>query len=221
MQITPIVKNLLIINVLIWVSILLLTYPGMPASVGGMVKYIDFYFLTLHKSNLLGFRGEGFPDIFNPLQLIGHFFNHDHGSIGHLFMNMMGLFFIGTFVERVMGPKRFLQYYVFCGIVGGILTAFLDPSSNPVVGASGAFMGLLVAMAVYAPNARVGLIFLPPVSATTLAWGAGIISAAFVLLRMVNPASGAGGNISHFGHLAGMLAAVIFFYVRPYVPFLR
>jgi membrane associated rhomboid family serine protease len=120
-----------------------------------------------------------------------------------------------------MGAKRFLQYYLFCGIVGGLLTAFLDPSPVSVVGASGALSGLLVALALYFPNLRMSLMFLIPMRAITLAWGFGIFSAAFVLLNLVNPSSGVGGNISHFGHLAGMVAALIFFYIRPYVPFLR
>ncbi|MEZ4684692.1 MAG: rhomboid family intramembrane serine protease [Bacteroidia bacterium] len=109
-----------------------------------------------------------------------------------------------------MGPKRFLQYYLFCGIVGGILIAFLDPSPVPVVGASGALAGSLVALALYFPNLRVSLMFMFPMKATTLAWGLGILSAAFVLMDIVNPGAGSGGGISHFGHLAGMVAALIF-----------
>ncbi|MEZ4684691.1 MAG: hypothetical protein R3B47_01045 [Bacteroidia bacterium] len=89
MQITPIVKNLLIINVLIWVSVLLLTYTGMPENVSGTVEYIYLKYFMLHKSNLLGIHGAGFPDYFNVFQLLGHFFSHNLGLNGHLFFNML------------------------------------------------------------------------------------------------------------------------------------
>ncbi|MFK7972936.1 MAG: rhomboid family intramembrane serine protease [Bacteroidia bacterium] len=232
MQLTPIVKNLLIINGLVWVSIMILIQAN--AGIGEMI-YNDFF--SLHKSNILGLREvvpmvggiEGYPygrgaipaNGFNPLQIITHFFSHSQGSLNHIFFNMFGLLMIGPAIEMAMGAKRFLQFYLFCGILGGIFVAFLDPSPIPVVGASGALFGLLLAFAVYYPNARLLLFFVLPMKSTTLAWVAGLGSAALLLLNFVNPGSGTMGGISHFGHLAGMVAGLIFFYIRPHIPFLN
>ena len=134
---------------------------------------------------------------------------------------MFTLLMIGPAIEMAMGSKRFLQFYLFCGIVAGILVAFLDPSPNPVLGASGAILGLIVAFAVYYPQAELLLFFVLPMKSTTIAWVAGIGSAALFILDTVGADMANWGNISHFGHLAGMVAALLFFYLRPKIPFLR
>ena len=233
LQLTPIVKNLLIINALVWVSLMILT--GSNENFG---KSLNSNFFTLNKSNLLGLREtvpmeggiEGYPvggnyaipaNKFNPIQILTSFFNHDSRGIQHILFNMFTLLMIGPAIEMAMGSKRFLQFYLFCGIVAGILVAFLDPSPNPVLGASGAILGLIVAFAVYYPQAELLLFFVLPMKSTTIAWVAGIGSAALFILDTVGADMANWGNISHFGHLAGMVAALLFFYLRPKIPFLR
>lgn len=233
LQLTPIVKNLLIINILVWVSLQILTNAN--PSVG---NDIDDNFFTLHKSNLLGFRDvvpmaggiEGYPvggnyaipaNKFNPVQILTSMFNHSSRDFRHILFNMFALLMIGPMIEMAMGTKRFLQFYLFCGLVGGILVAFLDPTPNPVVGASGAILGLIVAFAVYYPNRELLLFFVLPMKAITLAWVIGIGSAALFILDLVGTDLAHWSNVSHFGHLAGMVAALIFFYIRPKIPFLR
>lgn len=233
-QLTPIVKNLLIINVLVFVSLMILQ-ESQPA-----LAEINQDYFTLNKSNLLGFRnvvndgtaeyfvkygkggqvmGAAKANNFNPLQLLTHFFNH--GSFSHIFWNMFALVMFGPAIERVMGERRFLQFYLFCGLLAGIFVAFLDPTPNPVVGASGALFGMMLAFAMYYPNAQLLLFFVVPMKAITLTWLLGIGSAVLFLLDWAGSDLGSMGNISHFGHLSGMIAALVFFYVRPHVSFLR
>lgn len=85
-----------------------------------------------------------------------------HGSFFHLFANMFSLFFIGTFLERIIGRKRFFWVYLIAGLVGGIfyvlVTMVLGGAGVPAVGASGALFGLLGVLAVLVPYSRIYLI---------------------------------------------------------------
>jgi len=85
-----------------------------------------------------------------------------HGSFFHIFANMFSLFFIGSFLERIVGKKRFFWIYMISGLVGGIffiLAGLIFGDINtPAVGASGAIFGLLGALAVLVPFSRVYLI---------------------------------------------------------------
>jgi len=85
-----------------------------------------------------------------------------HGSFFHLFANMFSLFFIGNFLEKLIGRKRFFWVYIISGILGSaffVSSAFLfGDLSIPAVGASGAIFGLLGVLAVLVPYSRVYLI---------------------------------------------------------------
>ena len=119
---------------------------------------------------------------------------------------------LGPVTERVLGGKRFLRFYLFTGVVGGLLITLFDPSNAPVLGASGAISGVLVAFAIFFPDAKLGLLFIPiQFKARQFVIGLGILSAVLVVGQMFNPAIG--GSISHFGHLAGMIAALLFYFV--------
>ena len=145
-------------------------------------------------------------------------FNHDPQRILHILINMFVLIMFGPQMESIMGGKRFLNFYLFCGVVGGLLTAFIDPSPIPVLGASGAISGLILAFAMYFPRNKLLLFFFIPMEARLMAQ----LFAAFSLVMIILDATGADlgrmGGISHFGHLAGMIAAVIFFYGLHYLP---
>jgi membrane associated rhomboid family serine protease len=87
-----------------------------------------------------------------------------HSGFLHLFANMFSLFFIGNFLEKIIGKKRFLLVYLFSGILGGIFfvsSGFLFGSNLPGIGASGAIFGILGVLAVLVPYSKINLIIGP------------------------------------------------------------
>ncbi|MCB0838483.1 MAG: rhomboid family intramembrane serine protease [Bacteroidetes bacterium] len=209
MQITPVVKNIIILNVFIF---LLLFLPL------GLLDQFGEY-LVMFKSNALGFRGENFRDYFKPIQIVTGFLTHIEPF--HLIFNMLALYFIGVPVEQSIGSSRFAKFYLFCGVISGIVIVFLDPTPNPVLGASTAISGILAAFGIMHPDAKISLFFLLPIKARDLFLGAAVISAVLALFQMVDSDLIEMGRVSHFGHLAGMLAGALFFYLEKYIPFLR
>ena len=124
-----------------------------------------------------------------------------HGSfIRHLGLNMFIIWMFGRELERAWGSGRFLRFYLACGL-GGAVFSFIFAYNTPVIGASAAAYGILLAYAVMFPNRRLLLYFVFPIKARTLAIGLAVIS-------LVLGISGT-GNIAHFAHLGGMAAALI------------
>ena len=135
-----------------------------------------------------------------------------HGSLGHIVMNMFVLWMFGSQVALAWGPKRFLRFYLLCGVGAGVFIAtwpyillglgiptYLD---IPTVGASGAVYGLVLAYSLTWPDRTIMLIF-PPVAFKAI-W---IIPVMFFMTMMMG-----GGNVSHIGHLGGV--AVGYFLMR-------
>ncbi|MGJ8676922.1 MAG: rhomboid family intramembrane serine protease [Akkermansiaceae bacterium] len=127
-----------------------------------------------------------------------------HDGFAHLFGNMLGVFFFGSFVERWWGSRKFLFFYLSCGIAGALFFALLLwipdllPTSeawNGMIGASAGVYGILVAVAIIAPNLKVLLYFIVPMSIRTLAIGA-LCFAAYVAITDGN---NAGGEAAHLG----------------------
>ncbi|MEO1588487.1 MAG: rhomboid family intramembrane serine protease [Bacteroidota bacterium] len=204
-RLTDIVKKLLIVNIAVFVL-------GMLGIITGDI--FQDYFL-LYKLDILNFHGQIGSKEFQPVQIVGHFFAH--GGVMHIAFNMMALVFFGPQLEQLMGNKRFLAFYLFCGVVGGILVTLFDPSFVPVIGASGALSGVLVATAFYFPNMRIGILFLPfSFKAKDFAIGVAAISAGLVVAQVLGIIEDM--SISHFGHLMGMVAAVLFYYVEKFIP---
>jgi membrane associated rhomboid family serine protease len=198
-RITPVVLNLLILNGLVFVAWLF---------IGEGYDYFMYHYFLLFKSDLILPREDG-GMLFQPLQIVTHFFSHQ--EIWHILMNMFGLVSIGTSLESTIGPKRFLAEYLTYGICAGIVIAFLDPSGMPVLGASAAVSGLFVSFALRFPDARMMIFPFPvPIKAIYLVGGIAGISAILITLQILQPGSKVGGNISHFGHFAGMLVAFIY-----------
>lgn len=101
--IPPVTKNLIIINALIWLAMMVL-----PNRLGiDFVRYGGLHYITA-------------PD-FNVVQVISYMFMHSTQGIAHLFFNMFTLFMFGITLERVLGSKRFLFYYISCGIGAAII----------------------------------------------------------------------------------------------------
>lgn len=137
-----------------------------------------------------------------------------HANGNHLLANMIGLFFFGHFVEHWWGSRRFLVYYLATGVAGALLYMLLfyagwfgtDPiplgggeffpaSSIPLVGASAGIFGILVCVALIAPQLRVLLFFFIPMSMRAFAIGALVFSSYMILTNGNN----AGGEAGHLG----------------------
>lgn len=144
-----------------------------------------------------------------------------HASMMHIFFNMLGLFIFGGLVEQYLGRKRYLAFYLVCGIAGGIcylilnllgqtsipvLGALVNHPATPLVGASAGVFGVIVACAFIAPNTIVQLIFPPiPLKMKWFAYGYVGIAA----FNLVTGGSNAGGDAAHLGG-----AAAGFFFIR-------
>ena len=118
-----------------------------------------------------------------------------HGSVGHIFFNMLTLYFFGGDLDLFLGRRRFLTLYLGSALAGG-LAGLLLPSNAIVVGASGALYGLLVAYAVYFPQTEVLLWFLLPMKM----W---VLVSIWVGISLFYSVFGTGGGVAHLAHLGG------------------
>ncbi|MDR0681281.1 MAG: rhomboid family intramembrane serine protease [Dysgonamonadaceae bacterium] len=200
-SIPVVTRNLLIINVIVWLACFL------------------FEMININLSGILGlhyFQAKRFYIY----QLITYMFTHVEFS--HLFFNMFALFMFGGLIERTWGPKRYLIYYMVTGVgagliqmlvsylhirslISGINLDLLNVSSlydlYPVtIGASGSVFGLLLAFGMLFPNLPLYIMFIPiPIKAKYLVIGYGVIEFFFGIYNR------AGDNVAHFAHLGGML----------------
>lgn len=210
---TPIVLNLIIINVLAYIAQLMIPFN---VTEWGSLHYFS-------------------SPLFKPHQLITHMFLHDPNGFSHILFNMFGLWMFGSFLENYIGSKRFLIFYLICGLGAGILTQLsipftaelfansseglniattngLDKASvikayeyqYSMIGASGAIMGVMAAFAYLFPNTEMYIMFIPiPVKAK-------YVIPVFILIDLfggINPS--AGDNIGHFAHLGGALVGFL------------
>ena len=137
---------------------------------------------------------------FAPWQLLTYGFLH--GSFNHILFNMFGLWMFGRDLERLMGPQRFLTYYITCVIGAGLvqlMVAGIQGGLYPTLGASGGVFGVLLAYGMSYPNRTVLLLFPPiPMKAKyfVLIYG---------LLELYLGVSGRSPGVANFAHLGGML----------------
>ncbi len=214
-QILPtIVKNLLIINVLVF--LIQITIGKEPS-----IRIDDWFALHTWQSSL-----------FKPWQFITHMFMH--GSWGHLFGNMFALWMFGSVLENLWGPKRFLTFYISCGLGAALChmlvlyvqnqslihefssleiaaknfyqEAFQRKLNEATLGASGAVFGCLAAFGFLFPNTYIYLYFFLPIKAKWFV----IMYAGFELMMAVR--SSAGDNVAHVAHLGGALVGIILVY---------
>jgi membrane associated rhomboid family serine protease len=170
-----------------------------------------FFFQILDQKQVIFSYGalygnEGWATFFEPWRLITYQFLH--ADPGHLLMNMLGLYFFGPPLERYWGSKRFLFFYLFCGIVAGlafVLFSSLFAAANPIIGASGAVLGLLAACALLFPQMVLILVLFPvQIRAAAL-----LIAGVSVLYILWNR------NLSEACHLGGMAAGVLYLKAGP------
>jgi len=137
---------------------------------------------------------------FLPWQLVSYAFLH--GSIGHLFFNMLALWMFGGELERVWGTRRYLEFLLASVVAAGatqLLMSALGGWGHPMVGASGGIYGLLLAYAMMFPNRIIMPLFPPiPMKVKYYVLGFGLLE---LFLSWQDTTSG----IAHFAHLGGML----------------
>lgn len=133
-----------------------------------------------------------------------------HSGISHIAFNMIALFFFGQAVERQMGSREFLLFYLLTGSLAGIFSfaVYLFSGMNVVLlGASGAVYAVLLAYAAYFPDSRIFVFGLIPVKAATLVL-------IYTGIEIISQLGSIRGGVAHLTHLAGFGFALIYFIVR-------
>lgn len=182
--------------------------PGMTSTVKVLIIINVIFFLLMHIFPRLGwFSLFGLVPryVFSKLmlwQLVTYMFVH--AGLFHLLINMLMLWFFAPAIERAWGRKRFLTYYFFTGIAAGLCSFITSVNSPiPVVGASGAIFGILVAYAVLFPETTVLFLFIFPMK---IKYAIFILGAINLLGAITEPGSG----IAYFAHLGGGLFGYLY-----------
>lgn len=200
-RITTVVKYLLIINVVI--------FFGLGSQ--NIANYFPYYNPVLPNNE------EMWNPNFKPWQLITYMFMH--AGPGHLFNNMLGLFFFGSTLETYMGSRKFLMYYLLCGVGSALFYSlinyyelsqipidsqeYLMGAITPMVGASGAIFGILVAFAYLFPEVEMMMLFIPfPIKAKYFVTMYGVF-------ELVQGVSRSNSGIAHFAHVGGLVVGFI------------
>ena len=177
----PVVKHLLIINA---------------------ICYLAYYVLAarevINLNQVLGLYSLQ-TGMFRPWQPLTYMFMH--ANFEHLFLNMFSLWMFGNTLENLWGSKRFLFYYLVCGIGAGLIN-FILPGIHVSVGASGAIYALLLAFGMMFPNEYIYLYFLVPIKTKWFIIG-------LVLIELFEGVFRTYDGIAHFAHLGGMLIGLI------------
>lgn len=127
-----------------------------------------------------------------------------HGGVTHLLFNLLALWMFGGELENYWGSKKFLFYFLFCGIGAGLLTILFSPSQIiPVIGASGAIYGILLAFGWLFPNRPIFIYFLFPIPAKYMV-------ILYGLIELFSSLEGTGGGIAHLTHLGGLLFGLLY-----------
>ena len=137
-------------------------------------------------------------------QLVTYMFLH--GSFSHIFFNMWGLYLFGMVILPILGTARFLQLYFLSGMSGAGLWLLLNWHSNyPLIGASGAIFGVMMAAAMLHPNMRIQLLF-PPIPMTMKTF-----VTVYAVIEIVSEISSGGrSSIAHLAHLGGFFSAYLY-----------
>ncbi|MGQ9508549.1 MAG: rhomboid family intramembrane serine protease [Thermodesulfobacteriota bacterium] len=127
-----------------------------------------------------------------------------HGGVTHLLFNLLALWMFGGELENYWGSKKFLFYFLFSGIGAGLLTILFSPSQIiPVIGASGAIYGILLAFGWLFPNRPIFIYFLFPIPAKYMV-------ILYGLIELFSSLEGTGGGIAHLTHLGGLLFGLLY-----------
>lgn len=196
----PVVKNLLILNVLFFLADISLQTRGID-----LTQWLGLHYITAQD--------------FYPWQFITYMFMH--GNFSHLFFNMFALWMFGYALENHWGSKRFLVYYLITGVGAALIqtgvlaleirgmTQSLPPFAaqhyiNQIVtvGASGAVYGILLAFGMCFPNVPIFLYFSFPIKAKWFVIIYGVI-------ELFAGIGGTADGVAHFAHLGGMIFGLL------------
>jgi membrane associated rhomboid family serine protease len=203
----PVIKNLLIINALFWLA---------QITVGKeLIPITDI--LALHF-----FRSE----YYKPWQFISYMFLHDPGNFFHILFNMFALWMFGSTLENLWGSKRFLIFYLICGVGAALVQmialwydisqietlfrqGYVSPEifygnlNVPTLGASGAVMGIFAAFAFTFPNSQLLILPIPfPIKAKYAMMG-------LIALDLIGGISNKSSGVAHFAHVGGAAVGII------------
>lgn len=201
---TGVVRHLIIMNALMFVG----TYVILGSEV---VNESTYQMESLGRMNLAAYLPGS--EHYQPFQIVTYMFMH--ADLRHLIFNMLSLYFFGPMVEMVWGHKRFLFYYLACGIGAWVLHMGVqwwelermgyDPTAwnGAMLGASGSVFGVLIAFGYLFPNQVINMIF-PPIS----------IKAKYLVLIMAGielfyGVRGDATGVAHYAHLGGGLCGFI------------
>lgn len=212
-MIPPVIKNLIIINGLVWLA---------EMTLGSNIAEWMFNMFALHDVH---------SALFKPHQLVTYMFLHDNHGFEHILFNMFALWMFGAVLENYWGAKRFLTFYLVSGIgaavfhlavlyheMGPVMDTFHllpieqqqdllnDPNfrvNEATVGASGAIFGCLAAFGYLFPNSLIYLYFFVPIKVKWFVLG----YAAIELFSGVR--ASAGDNVAHWAHLGGGLVGLL------------
>jgi membrane associated rhomboid family serine protease len=205
----PVTKNIIIINVLLFLATYVAANYGIDLS-----RYLGLHFFLASD--------------FNAVQLVSYMFMH--GGFAHIFFNMFAVWMFGRILEQTWGPKKFLSFYLICGIGAGLvqeavqyvyyvtvlsqyslvstgmgsisMAAYLNMLTT--VGASGAVYAILLAFGMTYPNDKMFIFPLPfPIKAKWFVIGYAVIELWSAMSNNPND------NVAHFAHLGGMLFGLI------------
>ncbi|MBU1694142.1 MAG: rhomboid family intramembrane serine protease [Verrucomicrobia bacterium] len=131
-----------------------------------------------------------------------------HGSVMHVLLNMLILFFLGPETERFLGARKFVLLYLVSGVLGGIGWVLIERSPLvPCIGASGAVFGVLGAFAALFPEQPVTVLVFFILPVTLKAWLLAVILGVVELMYLISPGT---GNVAYAAHLAGGLAGYFY-----------
>jgi membrane associated rhomboid family serine protease len=148
-------------------------------------------------------------DLFFIHQLVTYQFLH--GGLLHLIFNMLALVSILPIVEDYLDSKKFLMYYLICGIFAGLFNTFITGSNIPMVGASGSIWGMVVMFAILYPNTKLNFMFIP--YGIKAKWLIGVMA----IIELILGINQVNDGIGHLAHIGGGLMGLFLFTYEKYI----
>jgi membrane associated rhomboid family serine protease len=200
----PVIKNLLIINVLVYLAEVVALQTG-AVQLAVILNAMALYPPGSGEigQSIFGASGVEIPG-FWPWQMVTYSFLHSIHSISHLLFNMFALWMFGMQLENTWGSRRFAVYYFVCVVGAAIVQmVWMYGSNSPTLGASGGVFGVLLAFGMMFPNQEILLFPIPiPIKAKYFVAGYG-------LLELYSGVTNTMDGIAHFAHLGGMLFGLV------------
>ncbi len=191
-------------------------FMGMPIAIRSIIgintvlfllQFITLGFFGIDLVDYLAFRPDLWTSITQPWRLVSYMFLHSIANPFHYIFNMLWLWWMGRPVEQTIGPRSFLTVYFGAGLTGAVVDILLSIAGNPipVIGASGAVYGIMVAFAMLFPRTPIMLFLLPPIEARYVVGG-------FIALDVLFLNSSDG--VARLVHLGGALGGYLLMRAR-------